>query len=267
MGDPVLLEDIIGDTDTVVVTDSVGRRVEVPEDPRHVICSGAGCLRLLVYLQAHNRVVAVDDMEKERPRFEARPYALANPRLKTYPLFGEFRGHDNPELILGLQPQPDVIFKTFAQMGYDPDELQDRTGIPVVVLEYGDLVGYRQDLYESVRLMGGILERNDRAEEVIRFIADTIEDLDSRTSGIPEEARPSCFIGGIAFKGPHGFQSTEPAYPPFIFTNAKNVARDPDARCLRRFGWRVVGAREHRDTPVLLRQRLRLVGLQRLAGS
>jgi iron complex transport system substrate-binding protein len=92
--------------DTVTVVDGAGRKVEVPLHPERVICSGAGYLRLLVYLQAQNLAVAVDDMEKQRPRFEARPYALANPQFKTLPLFGEFRGHDNPELIVSLDPQP-----------------------------------------------------------------------------------------------------------------------------------------------------------------
>jgi iron complex transport system substrate-binding protein len=213
--------------DTIVVEDGMGRTIQVPENPQHVICSGAGCLRLLVYLEAADRIVAVDDMEKSRPMFEARPYALANPQFKEYPLFGEFRGHDNPELIAGLDPQPEIIFKTFGQMGSNPDEIQDKTGIPVVVLEYGDLFTYRKDLYGSLRLMGRIMGKSDRAEEVIAFLDGTIADLDTRTADIPEDRKSTCYVGGIAFKGPHGLQSTEPAYPPFLFTNANNVAYDP----------------------------------------
>ncbi|HMB02017.1 MAG TPA: iron ABC transporter substrate-binding protein, partial [Spirochaetota bacterium] len=30
-----------------------------------------------------------------------------------------------------------------------------------------------------------------------------------------------------AYKGPHGLQSTEPAYPPFMMVNAENVVYDP----------------------------------------
>ena len=41
-----------------------------------------------------------------------------------------------------------------------------------------------------------------------------------------ENQKPTCFVGGIAFKGPHGFQSTEPGYPPLAFIRAKNLARD-----------------------------------------
>ncbi|MFO7812352.1 MAG: hypothetical protein R6V21_05250, partial [Pelovirga sp.] len=95
------------------VTDILERTVQIPEQVDRVICSGAGCLRLLVYLQGQDRVVAVDSAEKGGLPFavEARPYALTQPQLSDLPLFGEFRGHDNPELIAALDPQPQVIFK------------------------------------------------------------------------------------------------------------------------------------------------------------
>jgi len=214
--------------DTIRVFDGIGRMVEVPKDPTYLICSGPGCLRLLVYLRAQDRIVAVDDVEKSRPMFRARPYALANPQFSSYPLFGEFRGHDNPELIAGLDPQPDVIFKTYGQMGYNPDELQNKTGIPVVVLNYGDLLDYKEDLYQSLRLVGRILGETGRAEEVVAFFDGIIADLNKRTAAVLNELKKTCYVGGIAFKGPHGLQSTEPSYPPFLLINVKSVAYDPD---------------------------------------
>jgi ABC-type iron transport system FetAB ATPase subunit len=77
---------------------------------------GPGALRLLTYLEAQDKIVAVDDMEKQRLQFDARPYALANPQFRDYPIFGEFRGHDHPERILTLDPLPQVIFKTYSSM-------------------------------------------------------------------------------------------------------------------------------------------------------
>jgi len=211
----------------ITITDGTGREVTVPESPEHVICSGPGCLRYLTYLQQQDKIVGVDDMEKNLQRFEARPYALANPWFRTddtLGLIGEFRGHDNPELIVSLDPQPDVIFKTYATSGYNPDELQQKTGIPVVTLEYGNLGTYRDDMYNSLRLMGKVMGAQDRAEEVIGFFDENIADLNNRTSDIPDEDKKTVYVGSIAHKGPHGFQSTEPGYPPFMFINAKNVA-------------------------------------------
>jgi iron complex transport system substrate-binding protein len=212
---------------TVTVGDALGRELTVIENPEHVICSGPGCLRLLTYLRCQDRIVAVDDMEGRRPKFDARPYAMANPQFKDLPVFGQFRGHDNPELIVALDPQPQVIFKTYSSMGVDPLELEQKTGIPVVALNYGDLFGYRDDFYASLRTMARAMDREERAEEVISFFEETIADLDKRTADIPEASKKTCFVGGIAYKGPHGFQSTEPTYPPFMFVNARNVAYDP----------------------------------------
>ena len=211
----------------VTVTDSWGREVSIPEKVTRVICSGSGCLRYLVYLQGQDLAVAVDDMEKSRSMFESRPYYLAHPELKDKPLFGEFRGFDNPELIVALDPAPQVIFKVNGKMGHDPVELQNKTGIPVIILEYGQLGIGKKEMDETLLLMGRVIGKEQRAREVIAFFDGIIEDLAKRTADIPEGERPSCYIGGVAFKGPHGMTSTEPAYPPFMFVKAGNIAADP----------------------------------------
>jgi iron complex transport system substrate-binding protein len=214
-------------TETITVTDALGRYVVVPKSPEHVICSGSGSLRLLSYLESQDKIVAVDSIETREAPYEARPYAYANPQFSTdYVVFGEFRGNDDPEKILALETQPQVIFKTYSGSGYDPVELQEKTGIPVVVLNYGDMVDNKDALYQSLRVMGEVMDKEERANKVINFFDTTITDLNERTSGIAEEDKISCYVGGIARSGPHGIQSTEPTYPPFLFTGAKNVAYD-----------------------------------------
>ncbi|MFP4657964.1 MAG: iron ABC transporter substrate-binding protein [Desulfonatronovibrionaceae bacterium] len=207
------------------IEDDTGRTVRVPADVEHIVCSGPGCLRLVTYLDAQDMVVAVDDIETRETEFDARPYALANPQFQEKPIFGQFRGFDNPELILGLKTQPDVILKTYPKMGHDPAELQEKTKIPVVAMNYGTFVRYRDQLYNTLRTFGRILNRKERANEVVDFFENEIERLKRQTSDVPEEEKKTCFVGGIAFKGPHGFQSTEPEYPPFVFTNARSVVR------------------------------------------
>ncbi len=204
------------------VADTGGRILDLPDEVDRMICSGPGCLRLATYLGAQDKVVAVDDIEIRKKKFDARPYALAFPGYRELPVFGGFRGQDDPEKILGLDPLPQVIFKTYAGLGYDPVELQAKTEIPVVILDYGDLGRGRDRLFDSLTLMGQVLGKEDRARAVIDFFTREIEGLETRTKrGIEKK---TCFVGGIAFKGPHGFQSTEPFYPPFEFVNAINIA-------------------------------------------
>lgn len=214
----------------VTITDGFGRDVTVPENVESVICSGAGSLRYLVYLQAQDRVVGVDSLEKKGEEIEGRPYALANPQLKDYPLIGELRGKDDPEKIIVLNPQ--VILKTSptgqpsATTALEADTLQDKTNIPVISFPYGSLRNEEQkaEMYSSLRIMGEVVGKQERAEEIISYIEATMKDLESRTADIPESERKTVYVGGVSIAGAHGIISTEPAYPPFLWVNANNVA-------------------------------------------
>ncbi|WP_067077126.1 iron ABC transporter substrate-binding protein [Methanoculleus horonobensis] len=220
-----------GSDQTAMITDGFGRTVTIPSPPESVVCSGSGCLRYLVYLQSQNLAVGVDDIEKEGRAIEGRPYALAyGSQFKNLPLIGEFRGKDDPEKILGIGPA--VILKTgstgtaYATSADDADKLEAKTGIPVVAFPYGSLRNdaEKAEMYTGLRTMGEVLGKQDRAEEVIAYIEATIADLEARTADIPQNEQKTAYIGGVSSAGAHGIISTEPAYPPFLWINAKNAA-------------------------------------------
>ncbi|MDK2974830.1 MAG: iron complex transport system substrate-binding protein [Methanofollis sp.] len=220
-----------GTGQTVSVTDGFARTVVVPSPPESVVCSGSGCLRYLVYLQDQDLAVGVDDIEKRNQTIEGRPYALAyGSQFKDLPLFGEFRGRDDPEKIIAIGPQ--LVFKTgssgtaYGTSAAEADDLRDKTGIPVVAFPYGSLRNdaEKAEMYGGLRVMGEVLDREDRAEEVIAYIEATLADLESRTGDIPEDEQKTVYVGGISSAGAHGIISTEPAYPPFLWVHAKNVA-------------------------------------------
>ena len=212
----------------VTITDGFGRSVTVPENVESVVCSGSGCLRYLVYLQAQNLIVGVDSIETKESEIEGRPYALANPQLKNYPLIGEFRGNDDPEKIIAIGPQ--VILKVDssdpATAAATADELQEKTGIPVVSFPSGSMRSEedKAKMYSSLRLMGEVVGKEERAEEVISYFDATMQDLENRTADIPESEQKMVYVGGVSSGGAHGIVSTEPAYAPFLWVHAKNVA-------------------------------------------
>ena len=209
------------------IIDAMERTVAVPDTVSRAICSGFGTLRLLVYLQAQDRVVGVDDKERKKQKFEARPYAIANPQFKTLPILGEYRGFDHPERILALSPAPQVIFKSVVSgSGVDPVELQEKTEIPIVTLDYGDLGVNRDRFNRALRTMGEVLGLQERAEAVIAFFGKRIADLRERAARADTTTPVSAYVGGVSHRGPHGLQSTEPGYPPFLFVGVKNIATD-----------------------------------------
>jgi len=212
------------------LTDGFGREVTIPENVERIVCSGAGCLRYLLYLQAQDYVVGVDSMDKKENKYEGRPYVYANPQLKNYPLIGEARGKDDPEKIIEVNPQvilkASMIGQAAAPTATEADTLQDKTGIPVVAFPYGSLSNETQkaEVYSSLRIMGKTVGKQERAEEVINYINATMQDLENRTADIPESERKTAYIGGVGMAGAHGIIATEPAYSPFLWVNAKNVA-------------------------------------------
>ena len=106
----------------------------------------------------------------------------------------------------------------------DTDELQHKTGIPVVAIDYGDLSNNKATFYSALRLVGKVMGMSSRAEKLIDYIDDTIFELNNMTKDIPDSEKPTCYIGGIGYRGTHGILSTEPTYSSLRFVNAKNVA-------------------------------------------
>ncbi|MHA1371475.1 MAG: iron ABC transporter substrate-binding protein, partial [Promethearchaeota archaeon] len=114
------------------ITDGLGRSVNIPSNPQRIVGINAGTLRLLCYLDLVDKIAGVETIENTSA---VRPYNFAYPELGNLPIIGPTFGGD-PELIVSVNP--DVIFATYMEVG-DADTLQQQTGIPVVVLNYGDL--------------------------------------------------------------------------------------------------------------------------------
>ena len=206
-----------------VVTDMLGRNVEIPEKVEKIVAIGPGALRLVVYLNATDMVVGVEDAETAWSEM-GRPYRMAHPELADKPIIGK-GGPDpspNPEAIAALKP--DVIFACYID-GSKANTLQQQTGVPVVVLSYGELGNFKsQEIYDSLRLAGKILGREKRAEDIISFIDSVYNDLSSRVEGVPDDEKPTVYVGALGFKGGHGIESTRCDFPPFTVLKAKNVA-------------------------------------------
>ncbi len=207
---------------TVKVTDMLGRSVEVSENVDRIVCIGPGALRLIVYLTAVDKVVGVESAEKDWSPY-GRPYRIAHPELANLPTIGQGGPNPVPHPEEIIKVNPDIIFATYID-AQQADDLQQKTGVPVVVLSYGQLATFEnEEIFTSLRLAGKILGKEKRAEEVVEFIQNIVTDLNSRTSDISDNEKPTVYVGGIGYKGQQGIESTECNFPPFVMVNAMNV--------------------------------------------
>ncbi|RLC69809.1 MAG: iron ABC transporter substrate-binding protein [Chloroflexi bacterium] len=206
----------------VTITDMVGRTVELPAEVSKIACAGPGALRLIVYLEAGDKVIGVESAEK-RWGSAGRPYAMAHPELKDLPSIGPGGPGRLPNTEALVKLSPDVLFMTYVE-ARTANNIQSQTGIPVVALSYGEHAAFlNEPLFRSLTLAGKILGKEERAAEVIAFITERREDLKVRTQGIPEEQKPTVYVGGIGYRGTHGIESTEGNFPPFSAVQARNV--------------------------------------------
>lgn len=204
--------------ETRIITDSMDRNVEIPYSVERIVCVGVGALRYTCYVGGTDRVVGVEDYET-KPGM-SRLYNYVNFDLfQNLPVTGT-NGEPFVEEIINVDPQV-IVMSSYASQ--DPDELSQKTGIPVVVVPGSDTT-LDEKAYVTIRILGELYQLEDRAEDLTDYLKSIQKDLDDRTASIAEDAKPTCYVGGVSFKGHHGFEGTEAYYGPFELIHAKNLA-------------------------------------------
>ena len=204
------------------ITDGAGRQVDVPEKVESIVCVGVGALRYTCYVGAQDLVVGVEDYEV-KPGM-TRLYNYVNfDKFKDLPVIGT-NGQPYTEEIINLAPDVIVMSKSAS---VEADDLQEKTGTPVVVVPGSDTT-LDENAYETIRIMGQLYGKEDRANQLTDYLQGIQMDLDNRTKDIPDSEKPSVYVGGVSFKGHHGFEGTEAGYGPFALIHANNLADTTD---------------------------------------
>ena len=200
--------DASGDVRTL--TDGKNRTVEVPKQVERVVCVGVGALRYSCYVGAADRAVGVEDYETKAGM--SRLYNYVNfDKFKDLPVTGT-NGEPYVEQIIDVAPQV-IVMSAYASC--DADELSAKTGIPVFVVPGSDTT-LDDAAYETIRLLGELYGLETRAQELTKYLKGIQTDLDTRTAKIADDQKPSVYVGGVSFKGQHGFEGTEAGYGPYF---------------------------------------------------
>ena len=214
------------ETKKTTVKDMAGRNVVVPSKPARIVALGPGALRFIVYMNAFSAVAGIEEIEKNRQIPAGRPYSISiYEKTPHLPSVGEGGSGRLPDFEKLISVKPDIVFV----MGFDASNIElihKKTGLPVVSLSIGTGAFKKTETYASLRLIGKIMGKEKRAEELINFINKAEQDLIKRTSSIPEAKRPSVYIGAVSYKGTHGITSTEGFYLPVEWVNGRNVVNE-----------------------------------------
>ncbi|WP_158969868.1 ABC transporter substrate-binding protein [Chachezhania sediminis] len=177
------------------VTDTMGRTVDVPDDPQRIV--------LGFYYEDYMAVAGPDGIDRlagiSRGPWEGwrnlqwKNYVSAMPKIADLPDVGD-TGDGTFSLESVVASRPDLVLLAswqYKALGEIADRIE-AAGIPVVVLDYNAQTVEKH--VESTLLLGKILNREDRAEQLAGEYEDAVAAVLSRLSDIPAEDRPRIYV-------------------------------------------------------------------------
>ncbi len=211
--------------DKITIKDMAGREVTIPKKVQRIVALSS-TLRFVVYLKETDKIVGMEASEKKEVNNPSRPYLSAlRKKIDIIPTVGEGGSGRLPDFEKLISVAPDIIFTTNID-SEQADIIQQRVNIPVVVLDYGGIgILDINSVYNTLSLLGKILNAEKREKELKDYINKTLQDLKKRTENITEKQKPTVYVGAVSYRGAHGITSTQGSYPPLEWVNALNVAK------------------------------------------
>jgi iron complex transport system substrate-binding protein len=183
--------------ESVTVTDVTGREVTVEVPVQKVILGEGRLIYGLATLDSEDpfeRVVGWrDDLKKADPQGYGL-YAAKYPRIDNIPTFGGIKdGTFNIEQAISLNP--DVVIMNLEAKGATEeggfDEKLAAVGIPLVYIDFREAP--IKNTETSMKILGQLTGKEDRAAEFIKFRSDHINEVEKRLREANPE-KPDVFI-------------------------------------------------------------------------
>jgi iron complex transport system substrate-binding protein len=207
-----------------LLKDFLGRSVEIKE-AKKIVAIGPGALRLLFYLKAQDLVCGIEETEKLGDPM-GKDYSMTRDfdLIKALPVIGPGGPGKPPIPELIAKANPDlIIMSSVLTEVYDPDRLQKETGKPVLVISLGPAGQVDMGtLNRTFKTLGVALKREERANELIKYLEGYTSDLSNRTKDLKN--RPKVYVGAVSFKGSQPFTATQSPYPPLTWLNTASFA-------------------------------------------
>lgn len=184
--------------DKRIVTDSAGRRVEVPARVERVFAAG-GPASVLVYALAPDKLVGWN----RAPTPEERAFLPG--RAGELPGLGRLTGRGNTanvEVVLAARPDVIVDYGTLGPTYVSlADQVQQQTGVPYLLYD-GSLAA----VPTVAEALGALLDARGPARDLARYAERTLGEVDRRVARVPAERRPRVYYA----RGPKGLETAAP---------------------------------------------------------
>ena len=209
-------EEPAAELETRIVVDGLGREIEVPAKVETIVTLG-NASRMATYLGLADKMITVTSGDNNDSVVMAYGYYNHDIWADLPVCSSGGYGEINPEVI--IEASPDVILCTFEEDIVA--NIEEQLGRKVVAAPQGTL--FAEDYEHALRVFGEACGVSDRAETVIAFIQECLADLDSRTSSIADDSKPTALCAAATFRGGHGIAGVYANNAVFATVNAKDV--------------------------------------------
>jgi len=172
------------DGEPMTVVDQADRTVTLYRPVERIVALFPSITRVILALDGCNRLVGVSSTTTSGKYANRMIMLQAYPELLELPNTGSHRD-PNAEQIVFLKP--DVIFGYSQRLEWC-SPIQEKTGIPVVGIYMNPNIA--SGCFESYRLAGKVIGKEERAEELISFNEEKFAELAEVTSKIPDSEKP-----------------------------------------------------------------------------
>ena len=177
------------------LTDSAGRKVEVPQRVQRIYAAGPPA-SILVFAIVPDKLIGWTAAWREAER------AFISEKYANLPALGRLTGRGNTanvEVVLQAKPELIIDYGTVSPtLASLADRVQEQTGIPYLLLD-GDF----DRMSEVIRRIGVASGDEGEADALARYAQDTIADINRRVAKVPAGRRPRIYYG----RGPQGLNT------------------------------------------------------------
>jgi len=168
----------------LAIKDSLDRTVSIPARVERIISIQPEISRLIVALGAGDNLVGVDYTLRLRDHM----FRIIYPKERNLTLVSMAENNINLEMVMRLKP--DVIFVSPYERQI-VKALEAKTRIPVVALAS---MGYFTKICEEMRLVGRVLGREKRADELVAYFNEGVDRVRKSLDAVPEQKKPRVYL-------------------------------------------------------------------------
>lgn len=154
------------------VTDELGRRITVPDDPHRIVCLAPSVTETVYALGLGDEVVGISD------------YTDYPPGARSKPSVG---GPSNPSIEKIVSLRPDLVIATGGLSGEKVAEELGHLGLPVYLVNPQSLQG----ILASIEHLGAALHRTRAAQVLVTRLEQRQAAVSARVAGLP---RPKVLV-------------------------------------------------------------------------